>query len=48
MLKFNISHSHEMALMAFTLDREVGVDVEYLDRRAASDDCPALFLTGGS
>jgi 4'-phosphopantetheinyl transferase len=29
-LRFNISHSHGLALFAFTLGREVGVDVEYI------------------
>jgi 4'-phosphopantetheinyl transferase len=27
-LEFNVSHSEETALLAFTLDREIGVDVE--------------------
>lgn len=34
-IHFNLSHSHEMALYAFAVGREVGVDVEY--RRALSD-----------
>lgn len=29
-IRFNISHSNECALFAFTLRREVGVDVEYV------------------
>jgi 4'-phosphopantetheinyl transferase len=29
-LRFNLSHSHGLALFAFTLGREVGVDVEYV------------------
>ncbi len=29
-LHFNISHSHEMALFAFTYGRHLGVDVEYM------------------
>lgn len=28
-LCFNVSHSHEMALMAFTRDRRIGIDIEY-------------------
>lgn len=28
-LCFNVSHSHEMALYAFTRDRRVGIDIEY-------------------
>lgn len=34
-LRFNLSHSHELALYAFTLNEEIGVDLEY--RRALSD-----------
>jgi 4'-phosphopantetheinyl transferase len=29
-LKFNVTHSGELALMAFTLDREIGVDLEQI------------------
>lgn len=29
-LQFNVSHSHELILYAFVLDRAVGVDVEYM------------------
>lgn len=29
-LTFNLSHSNELALLAFTYDREIGVDVEYM------------------
>ena len=29
-LHFNVSHSHEMALYAFTYARQIGVDVEYM------------------
>jgi 4'-phosphopantetheinyl transferase len=32
-LHFNLSNSHELALLAVASDRELGVDVEYLDRR---------------
>ena len=31
-LHFNISHSHELALFAFSQHRELGVDVEFMDR----------------
>lgn len=30
---FNLSHSHELALYAFSLDSEVGIDLEYLGPR---------------
>jgi len=29
-VKFNVSHSGELAVFAFTLDREIGVDVEHI------------------
>ncbi len=29
-LRFNVSHSHQLALYAFTLECELGVDVEYV------------------
>jgi 4'-phosphopantetheinyl transferase len=29
-LQFNLSHSHQMALLAFACDRNVGVDIEYM------------------
>lgn len=29
-LRFNLSHSHEMALLSFTYNRELGVDIEYM------------------
>ena len=29
-LRFNLAHSHELALFAFTNNREIGVDVEYI------------------
>ena len=34
-LRFNLAHSQDLALYAFTLDREIGVDLEYL--RVISD-----------
>ena len=30
-IKFNISHSHEIALFAFSMDIELGIDIERLD-----------------
>jgi 4'-phosphopantetheinyl transferase len=38
-LRFNFSSSHEMALCAFTLNREVGVDIEH---RRAEVECEQL------
>ncbi len=37
-LHFNLSHSHELALCAFTLQREIGVDVEYTPRAVSDRD----------
>lgn len=34
-LCFNVSHSRDLALYAFTYDRKIGVDVEYIDRGRA-------------
>ena len=31
-LQFNVSHSHELAVYAFTLQQAVGIDVEYTER----------------
>ena len=31
-LHFNLSHSHELALFAFSYNREIGVDIEYMSR----------------
>lgn len=36
-LRFNVSHSAEWALLAFALDREVGIDVESHERRTDVD-----------
>lgn len=29
-LQFNLTHSHELALFAFTYDREIGIDLEFI------------------
>lgn len=39
-LKFNVSHSGEMALIGFVWGREIGVDVEFTGR--VIDDAPAI------
>ena len=33
-LKFNLSHSRDAVFYAFSMDREIGIDVESLDRKA--------------
>jgi len=44
-LRFNLSHAHDLAMYAFTLNREVGIDVEYM--RADTDiiDIAQRFFT---
>lgn len=32
-IEFNLSHSHECAVVAVTAGRQIGVDIEWLDRR---------------
>ena len=44
-LRFNLSHSNEVALLAVTLDAEVGVDVEYIRADFASEDIARRFFS---
>ena len=44
-LRFNVSHSHELALYAFTRDREIGVDVEYLRPMPDAEPIAARFFS---
>ena len=44
-LRFNMSHSHEMALFAFAEDMEVGVDVEHIRADFASDEIARRFFS---
>ena len=37
-LQFNLSHSHELALFAFSYNRELGVDIEYMNRNIEYDE----------
>ncbi len=37
-LRFNLSHSQDLAVFAIVRDRAVGVDVEYLDQRISTDE----------
>lgn len=43
-LCFNVSHSHECALIAFTLDRRVGVDVEHMRSVKSVDGIARQFF----
>jgi 4'-phosphopantetheinyl transferase len=42
---FNLSHSHGMAVFAFSLGREVGVDLEFIPPDLATDDIAARFFS---
>ena len=44
-LRFNLSHSHELALIAVSRDREVGVDVEYIRRDFVTDEVATHFFS---
>lgn len=44
-LRFNMSHSHEMALYALTEGREIGVDVERVRADFTSDDIARRFFS---
>lgn len=44
-LRFNLSHSHELALCAVTLERDVGVDVEFIRPEFADDDVARRFFS---
>jgi phosphopantethiene--protein transferase domain len=44
-LHFNLSHSHEVALLAITEDRQVGVDVEHIRADFATEDIARRFFS---
>jgi 4'-phosphopantetheinyl transferase len=44
-LHFNLSHSNEMALLAVTLDAEIGVDVEHVRADFASEEIARRFFS---
>jgi 4'-phosphopantetheinyl transferase len=44
-LQFNMSHSHEVGLVAVTRDAAVGVDVEYIRSDFASDEIARRFFS---
>jgi 4'-phosphopantetheinyl transferase len=46
-LRFNVSHSHELALYAVTRNREVGIDVEYMRADFASEEIAERFFSSG-
>lgn len=44
-LRFNASHSHELALYAFAQDHDLGVDVEYVKKDLETDDIARHFFS---
>lgn len=44
-VKFNVSHSHGMAMIAVTRSREIGCDIERIDRAFADDRIPEHFFS---
>ena len=44
-LRFNMSHSHEVALFAFAENRELGVDVEHIRADFASEEIARRFFS---
>jgi 4'-phosphopantetheinyl transferase len=44
-LRFNMSHSHEVALLAFAEDKELGVDVEHIRADFASEEIARRYFS---
>ncbi|MDQ3196182.1 MAG: 4'-phosphopantetheinyl transferase superfamily protein [Pseudomonadota bacterium] len=44
-LRFNVSHSHELALIAVSEGRELGVDVEHVDSSTAGPEIAQRFFS---
>lgn len=45
LLRFNVSHSHDVALVAVAADRDVGVDVEHIRADFATEDIARRFFS---
>ena len=46
-LRFNVSHSHGLALYAFSRDLELGIDLEFVRDDFATDDIARRFFAPG-
>ncbi|MGH8727033.1 MAG: 4'-phosphopantetheinyl transferase family protein [Burkholderiales bacterium] len=44
-LRFNLSHSHDLALLAVSKSRELGVDVEFMKEAVAGPEIAARFFS---
>ncbi len=44
-LRFNVSHAHELVLIAVTRDREIGIDIEFVSRRRAERQIAERFFS---
>jgi 4'-phosphopantetheinyl transferase len=44
-IRFNLTHSHRLALFAFTLNGDIGVDIEFMRRDIALDDIAERFFS---
>ncbi len=44
-VRFNVSHSGVWAMLAVSLEREVGIDIEHIDPRFAQDQIPERFFS---
>jgi 4'-phosphopantetheinyl transferase len=44
-LRFNLSHSHELALFGFAYGREIGIDIEYIRPTFAREQIAAQFFS---
>jgi 4'-phosphopantetheinyl transferase len=44
-LRFNLSHSHQLALISITRDREVGVDIEFMRSDFVNEEVATHFFS---
>lgn len=44
-IQFNLSHSNEFSLFGFTLDREIGIDVEFIRPKVVEEEIAERFFS---